>query len=94
MLLQMFIDIEKALQWVQQSQKRSWQRSRGSIRKAITSKVLVITGDRAPARPPCLTAHSILEQKNQRILLASPTGRVAKRLAKIPESKTIHVSGV
>ena len=92
---QMFpIDIEKALQWVEQSQKRELaEKQKEAIRKAVTSKVLVITGGPGTGKTTLLNCLiQILEQKNQRILLASPTGRAAKRLAEVTfrKAKTIH----
>jgi exodeoxyribonuclease V alpha subunit len=64
-----------------------------TIRKAITSKVLVLTGGPGTGKTTlvnCLIR--ILEREGQRILLASPTGRAAKRLAEVTgrEAKTIH----
>ena len=92
---QMFsIDIENAIQWVQQSIKIELaEMQKEAIRKTITSKVLVITGGPGTGKTTLLNCLiRILEKKNQRILLASPTGRAAKRLAEVTgrEAKTIH----
>jgi exodeoxyribonuclease V alpha subunit len=64
-----------------------------AIKKAVTSKVLVITGGPGTGKTTLLNCLiRILEKKNQSILLASPTGRAAKRLAEVTgrEAKTIH----
>jgi exodeoxyribonuclease V alpha subunit len=88
------IDVERAITWVQQStgiELAGLQQE--TIRKTITSKVLVITG--GPGTGKTTTINSlirILEKKGQRILLASPTGRASKRLSEVTgrEAKTIH----
>ena len=92
---QMFpIDIEKAIQWVQSAIGMDLaEMQQEAIRKAVTSKVLVITGGPGTGKTTLLNCLlRILEKKNQRILLASPTGRAAKRLAEVTgrEAKTIH----
>ena len=92
---QMFsIDVDKAIQWVQGAigmELAGMQQE--AIKKAITSKVLVITGGPGTGKTTLLNCLiRILEKKNRRILLASPTGRAAKRLAEVTgkEAKTIH----
>jgi exodeoxyribonuclease V alpha subunit len=92
---QMFpIDTEKAIQWVQGAigiELAEMQKE--AIKKAVSSKVLVITGGPGTGKTTLLNCLlRILEKKNQRILLASPTGRAAKRLAEVTsrEAKTIH----
>ena len=92
---QMFpIDIEKAIQWVQSAMGMDLaEMQQEAIKKAVTSKVLVITGGPGTGKTTLLNCLlRILEKKNQRILLASPTGRAAKRLAEVTgrEAKTIH----
>ncbi len=88
------IDIEKAIQWVQQATGIELaEMQKETIRKAIISKVLVITGGPGTGKTTlvnCLIR--ILEKKAQRILLASPTGRAAKRLSEVTgrQAKTIH----
>ena len=88
------IDIEKAIQWAQQAigiELAELQKE--TIREAITSKAMVLTGGPGTGKTTlvnCLIR--ILEKKGQRILLASPTGRAAKRLGEVTkrEAKTIH----
>lgn len=88
------IDIDKAIQWVQESIGIGLAYSQQeAIRKAITGKVLVITGGPGTGKTTLLNCLiRILEKKNRRILLASPTGRAAQRLAEVTgkEAKTIH----
>jgi exodeoxyribonuclease V alpha subunit len=92
---QMFsIDMEKAIQWVQQSMKMELaEGQKEAIRKAITTKVLVITGGPGTGKTTLLNCLiRILEDKHQSVALASPTGRAAKRLAEVTgrTAKTIH----
>jgi len=88
------IDVERAILWVQQAISMGLaDMQKETIRKAITSKVLVLTGGPGTGKTTlvnCLIR--ILEKEGQRILLASPTGRAAKRLAEVTgrEAKTIH----
>ncbi len=88
------INVEKAIQWVQQIigiELAEMQKE--AIRKMVTSKVLVLTGGPGTGKTTLLNGIiRILERKGQHILLASPTGRAAKRLAEVTgrEAKTIH----
>jgi exodeoxyribonuclease V alpha subunit len=88
------IDVDKAIEWVQQvSQIHLAERQKQAIRKAIESKVLVITGGPGTGKTTLINSLiQILARKRQRILLASPTGRAAKRLSEVTgrEAKTIH----
>ena len=64
-----------------------------AIRKAILSKVMVLTG--GPGTGKTTTTIGIIasfESLGQRILLAAPTGRAAKRMSEATgkEAKTIH----
>ena len=64
-----------------------------AIRKAIGSKVMVLTG--GPGTGKTTTTLGIIasfETLGQRILLAAPTGRAAKRMSEATgkEAKTIH----
>ncbi len=88
------IDVERAITWIQQSTGIELaEMQRETIRKAITNKVLVITGGPGTGKTTLVNSLiRILEKKGQRILLASPTGRAAKRLSEVTgrEAKTIH----
>ena len=71
----------------------SWQTQKQAIKKAVTGKVLVLTGGPGTGKTTLVNSLvMILEKKGQRILLASPTGRAAKRLSEVTgkEAKTIH----
>ena len=62
-----------------------------AIRTALTSKVMVLTG--GPGTGKSTTTMGIIRAfSGQRILLAAPTGRAAKRLSEVTgmEAKTIH----
>ncbi|MCL6448990.1 MAG: ATP-dependent RecD-like DNA helicase [Armatimonadetes bacterium] len=88
------IDAEKAIAWVQDTGNLALaEKQKEAIRQAVAQKVLVITG--GPGTGKTTLVKSILrvmEKKGQRIVLASPTGRAAKRLSEVTgrEAKTIH----
>jgi exodeoxyribonuclease V alpha subunit len=88
------IDIEKAIQWVQSDMGINLaDMQQEAIKKTVTSKVLEITGGPGTGKTTLLNCLlRILEMKNQSVLLASPTGRAAKRLSEVTgrEAKTIH----
>ena len=66
---------------------------RESVREAMSSKVMVITGGPGTGKTTVINAiiRTFAEEK-ARVLLAAPTGRAAKRLAETSglEAKTIH----
>lgn len=88
------IDVERAIEWVQKANRiHLSERQKQAIAKAIGSKVLVITGGPGTGKTTLVNSLiSILEKKGQRIVLASPTGRAAKRLSEVTgkEAKTLH----
>lgn len=88
------IDIEKAIEWVQRvNQIELAEMQKEALRKAVTGKVVVITGGPGTGKTTLVNSFiKILEKKGQRIALASPTGRAAKRLSEVTgrEAKTIH----
>lgn len=88
------INVEKAIEWVQQvSGVELAEMQKEALRKAIDGKVLVITGGPGTGKTTLVNSLiRILEIKGQRIVLASPTGRAAKRLSEVTgrEAKTIH----
>ncbi|MDE0300142.1 MAG: ATP-dependent RecD-like DNA helicase [Candidatus Poribacteria bacterium] len=68
-------------------------KQREAIRKALTSRVMILTG--GPGTGKTTTTIGIIhlfEQLGRRITLAAPTGRAAKRLSETTrrEAKTIH----
>jgi len=88
------IDIEKAIEWVQRvNQIELAEMQKEALRKAVTGKVVVITGGPGTGKTTLVNSIiKILGKKEQRIALASPTGRAAKRLSEVTgrEAKTIH----
>jgi exodeoxyribonuclease V alpha subunit len=88
------IDVERALDWFEKTAKINLARQqRQAIRSGLTRKVLVITGGPGTGKTTLVRGLvKILEKKNQRLLLAAPTGRAAKRLAEATggEACTIH----
>lgn len=88
------IDTEKAAKW---SEKRSHitlnAGQREAIRRAVDSKVLVVTGGPGTGKTTIVKALvDIFRAKGQRVQLAAPTGRAAKRMEEIAgiPAATIH----
>ena len=88
------IDIERAITWFEaQVNIELAGEQKEAIRKAATSKLLVVTGGPGTGKTTLVNGIiRILEMKGRRILLAAPTGRAAKRMAETTgrEAKTIH----
>ncbi len=88
------IDVERALDWFEKGEKIDLARQqRQAIRAGLTRKVLVITGGPGTGKTTLVRGLvTILEKKGQRVLLAAPTGRAAKRLAEATggQATTIH----
>ena len=88
------IDVEKAIGWFEGTQHLTLaEEQREAVRKAITGKVLVITGGPGTGKTTLVNGIiRILEKKGRRILLAAPTGRAAKRLTQTTGcvAKTLH----
>ncbi len=88
------IDVESALNWVEQEMKITMAPSqRDAIQAATTEKVLVITG--GPGVGKTTIVRGLIEifgAKRQRIALCAPTGRAAKRLSESTgrDARTIH----
>jgi exodeoxyribonuclease V alpha subunit len=76
------IDPDRALPWVEKRICLALAESQvAAIRLALTSKVLVMTGGPASARPQSLELFcGILAAKGAELSLCAPTGRAAKRL--------------
>lgn len=69
------------------------ERQQGAVRMALTQKVSILTGGPGTGKTVTLrTVVQLLQARGYRALLASPTGRAAKRLAEATgaEAKTIH----
>ena len=88
------IDVERALDWFEKTENVELARQqRQAVRAGLTRKVLVITGGPGTGKTTLVRGLvKILQKKGQRILLAAPTGRAAKRLAEATggQATTIH----
>lgn len=88
------IDFAKAVAWCQQKTGQELAPSQvEALRRAITSRVLVITGGPGVGKTTLVNAIlRVLTAKKVKCLLCAPTGRAAKRLAEATglEAKTIH----
>jgi exodeoxyribonuclease V alpha subunit len=88
------IDIERAITWFEEQQTiQLAHEQKEAIRKAATSKLLIITGGPGTGKTTLVNGIiRILEKKGRRIVLAAPTGRAAKRMTETTgrEARTIH----
>jgi exodeoxyribonuclease V alpha subunit len=88
------IDIPRALEWIEaQEGLRLAPEQREALAKALSTKVLIITGGPGTGKTTLLQCLiRILERKGVRVLLAAPTGRAAKRMTEATgrEAKTLH----
>jgi exodeoxyribonuclease V alpha subunit len=88
------IDAEKAIPWVEGKAGVTLAESqRQAVRRALQSKVLVITGGPGVGKTTLVNSIlKILRVKGVKVVLAAPTGRAARRLSESTclEAKTIH----
>jgi len=88
------VDATKAIPWIEQKLGVTLAPSqREAVAKAVSSKVMVITGGPGVGKTTLVNAIlRILAAKGVKVALAAPTGRAAKRLAESTgmEAKTIH----
>lgn len=88
------INVEKALEWVGQRSGISLAASQQeALRKAIASKVMIITGGPGVGKTTLVNSVlMVLRAKKLRVALCAPTGRAAKRMSETTgmEAKTIH----
>ena len=88
------INASLAIQWVEETATLTLSSTqKQAIEKALTSKVLIITGGPGVGKTTLINAIlKILARKQMRIALTAPTGRAAKRLSEATgcEAKTLH----
>ena len=88
------IDLDRAVAWFESQEHIELAASqRAAIRAGITAQVLVITGGPGTGKTTLVRGIvRILGAKKQRLLLAAPTGRAAKRLAEATgkSASTVH----
>jgi exodeoxyribonuclease V alpha subunit len=93
-LLPLEIDLDRALDWFEKEERIELARQqRQAIRAGLTRKALVITGGPGTGKTTLVRGIvAILARKRQRVLLAAPTGRAAKRLSEATgaEASTLH----
>jgi exodeoxyribonuclease V alpha subunit len=88
------LNVDEAIGWVQKSGSLSLSKDQlQAVRDSIHCKVMVITG--GPGTGKTTIINSILRihaKMGQKVLLAAPTGRAAKRMTEATgrEAKTIH----
>ncbi|HEX2572089.1 MAG TPA: ATP-dependent RecD-like DNA helicase [Polyangia bacterium] len=88
------IDPLRAVAWFEEQQGITLApEQRAAITRAITSKLLVITGGPGTGKTTIINGIiRILEKKERRILLCAPTGRAAKRMQQATgrDARTAH----
>ena len=88
------VNTDKAIPWVERKLEITLAPSqREAIAKAVSSKVMVITGGPGVGKTTLVNSIlHILVAKGVKVALAAPTGRAAKRLSETTgmEAKTIH----
>ena len=88
------IDLERACSWFEERFRVELAPAqRDAIRRAVTGKVLVLTGGPGTGKTTLVRALvEIFGRKGERVLLAAPTGRAAKRLAEATgqAASTLH----
>lgn len=88
------IDVDKAIAWAQEKAGLSLSdRQKAAVKLAVENKACIITGGPGTGKSTILSVIlNIYDALRARVLLASPTGRAAKRMTETTgrEAKTIH----
>ena len=88
------IDVEQAVAWYQREASIELAKNqRQALAAALNGRVLVVTGGPGTGKTTLVRGITkVFEARKQRVLLAAPTGRAAKRLAQATgnDAKTIH----
>lgn len=88
------VDVERACRWFEERfQVALAPAQHEAIRRAVLGKVLVLTGGPGTGKTTLVRALvEIFGRKGEKVLLAAPTGRAAKRLAEATgkEASTLH----
>ena len=88
------VDVEKAADWVEKKVGLELSPTqRAALSKALTSKVMVITGGPGVGKTTLVNSIvKIFQAKKLTVVLCAPTGRAAKRLSETSgvEARTIH----
>lgn len=91
---QSIIGIENYIENIEQTFQINYaERQKQAIREALSKGLLILTGGPGTGKTTTLNAIiKILELKGEKVLLAAPTGRAAKRMSELTgrEAKTIH----
>lgn len=91
---QSIIGIEDAIAQIEREYRITYAAGqKQAIREALSRGMLILTGGPGTGKTTTLNAIiQILSQKGERVLLAAPTGRAAKRMSELTgqEAKTIH----
>ncbi|MDA8085303.1 MAG: ATP-dependent RecD-like DNA helicase [Nitrospiraceae bacterium] len=87
-------DRDKALEWVQKELKIDLaENQKQAVREAIDKKVMVVTGGPGTGKTTIINSIiRIYRRLGQKVLLAAPTGRAAKRMSEAAghEAGTVH----
>jgi exodeoxyribonuclease V alpha subunit len=87
-------DKDKAIEWVQKELKITFaERQIQAVKESLEKKALIITGGPGTGKTTIINAIiKIYRRLGQKVLLAAPTGRAAKRMSEATgyEAKTLH----
>lgn len=88
------INIDEAIEWAQKTLKMTLSKKQvDAVRSSVHAKAMVITGGPGTGKTTIINAIiRIYTKMGQKLLLAAPTGRAAKRMTEATghEAKTIH----